>query len=82
MSKPKFEFLANNAKMDDESGIAIWRYTDQRSTGDVEIVVRQEFTSFRAAHAIDGLIAVAFTAGESCGFARCQDGVLDALKRG
>ena len=82
MSKPKFEFMANSAAPEDESGVAVWRYTDERRTGTVEVVVRQEFQSFRAAHAIDGLLAVAFNAGEACGFARCERGVLAALKRG
>lgn len=82
MEKPSFQFTANNTKPDDESGVAVWRYTEQRRTGDVEVVVRQEFASFRAAHAINGLIAVAFTAGEACGFARCERGVLDAMKWG
>ena len=82
MGKPKFEFMANSAAPEDESGVAVWRYTDARPSGDVEIVVRQGFPSFRAAHAIDGLIAVAFNAGEACGFAHCERGVLEALKRG
>lgn len=80
--KPKFEFMANSAAPEDESGVAVWRYVDERVTGDVEVVVRQEFPSFRAAHAIDGLIGVAFIAGEACGFARCERGVLEALKAG
>lgn len=80
--KPKFEFMANSAAPDDESGVAVWRYIDERRAGDVEVVVRQEFASFRAAHAIDGLIAVAFNAGEACGFAHCERGVLAALKAG
>jgi hypothetical protein len=82
MWKPKFEFMANSAAPEDESGVALWRYTDERRTGTVEVVVRQEFASFRAAHEIDGLIAVAFHAGEACGVAHCERGVLEALKRG
>lgn len=80
MSKPKFEFLANNTAPDDESGVAVWRYTEERQSGDVEVVVRQEFTSFRAAFAMHGLIAVAFVAGEAEGYAHCERKVLSSLK--
>lgn len=80
MSKPKFEFFANNANRDDESGVAVWRYTDERRTGDVEVVVRQEFPSFRAAFAIDGLLSVAFIAGNAEGYAHCERKVFESLK--
>ena len=80
--KPKFEFMAHSSAPDNTAGVAVWRYVDERRTGDVEVVVRQEFPSFRAAHAINGLIEVAFNAGEACGFARCERGVLEALKAG
>jgi hypothetical protein len=80
MTKPKFEFLANSAAPSDESGVAVWRYTDERRTGDVEVVVRQEFPSFRAAFAMDGLIAVAFAAGEAQGYAHCERKVLNSFK--
>ena len=66
--------------MDDESGVAVWRYTGKHRSEDIEVVVRQEFPSFRAAFAIDGLIAVAFIAGEAQGYAHCEHKVLDSLK--
>ena len=78
--KPVFEFSANSTAMADESGVAVWRYTDERRSGDVEVVVRQEFPSFRAAFAMDGLIAVAFAAGVAHGHAHCERTVLNALK--
>ena len=80
MSKPKFEFLANNTALDDESGVAVWRYTDPMRDNNTEIVVRQEFPSFRAAFAMDGLISVAFVAGEAQGYAHCERKVLESLK--
>ena len=80
MSKPRFEFVANSAAPGDESGVAVWRYTDARRAGDAEVVVSQYFPSFRAAFAMDGLIAVAFTAGESEGYAKCESKVLEALR--
>ena len=80
MSKPKFEFRANSAAPDDESGVAVWRYTEERRTGDVEVVVRQEFQSFRAAFAIHELLEVAWEDGESEGYALCERKVLAALK--
>ena len=80
MSKPKFEFLANNTALDDESGVAVWRYIDERRSGDVEVVVRQDFPSFRAAFAMDGLIAIAFVAGEAQGYSHCERKVLNSLK--
>ena len=80
MSKPKFEFLANSTAPDDESGVAVWRYTDDRRTGDVEVVVRQEFPSFRAAFAMDGLLSVAWADGEAQGYAHCERKVLESLK--
>jgi hypothetical protein len=79
-TKPKFEFTANTTELDDESGVAIWRYTDERRSGDVEVVVRQEFPSFRAAFAMNGLIALAFVAGEAHGYAHCERKVLESLK--
>ena len=80
MSKPKFEFLANSADQGDESGVAVWRYTDERRTGDVEVVVRQDFQSFRAAFAMNGLLAVAWADGEAEGYAACERKVLGALR--
>ena len=80
MSKPRFEFLANNTAEGDESGVAVWRYIDERRSGDVEVIVRQEFQSFRSAFAIDGLIAVSFVAGEAQGYAHCESKVLESLK--
>ena len=80
MGKPRFEFLANNTFGGDESGMAVWRYIDERRSGDIEVVVLQEFPSFRAAFAIDGLIAVAFVAGEAQGYAHCEHKVLNSLK--
>lgn len=80
MSKPRFEFVMNSAAPGDESGVAVWRYTDARRAGDAEVVVRQDFPSFRAAFAMDGLIAVAFTAGEADGYAKCESKVLEALR--
>jgi hypothetical protein len=80
MSKPKFEFTANSAAPDDESGVAVWRYTEERRTGDVEVVVRQDFPSFRAAYAMDGLLAVAWADGEAEGYANCERKVLGALR--
>ncbi len=79
-TKPKFEFTANNTRLDDESGVAVWRYTDQRRSGDVEVVVRQDFPNFRAAFAMDGLISLAFVAGEAQGYAHCERKVLESLK--
>ena len=79
-TRPKFEFTANNTQTDDESGIAQWRYIDQRRSGDVEVVVRQDFRSFRAACAMDDLISLAFVAGETQGYAHCERKVLNALK--
>lgn len=72
--------MANSAEPDDESGVAVWRYTDERRTGDVDVVVRQEFPSFRAAFAMDGLISQAFVAGEAQGYAHCERKVLNSLK--
>jgi hypothetical protein len=81
MSKPKFEFMANSGEPGDESGVAVWRYVETRRGDDVEVIVRQDFPSFRAAFAMDDLIAVAFAHGEAEGYAYCQRNVLDALKR-
>ena len=80
MSKPKFQFLANSTAPNDESGEAVWNYTDPMRDNNTEIVVRQEFPSFRAAFAMDGLIAVAFFAGEAQGYAHCERKVLESLK--
>lgn len=80
MSKPKFEFLANSAAPNDESGVAVWRYTDPLRDNNTEIVVRQEFPSFRAAFAMDGLLSVAWQAGEAEGYANCERKVLGALR--
>mgnify|MGYP000485242075 CR=1 FL=1 len=80
MSKPRFEFLANNASPGDESGTVIWRYTDERRTGDVEVVVRQEFPNFRAAFEMNWLIEVAWADGEAEGYANCERIVLNSLK--
>ena len=80
MSKPTFEFLANNASPGDDSGVAIWRYTEERRTGDVEVTVRQEFQSFRAAFEMNGLLDVAWADGEAEGYANCERIVLNSLK--
>ena len=80
MSKPKFEFLANNTTPDDDSGVAVWRYTDPMRDNNTEIVVRQDFPSFRAAFAMDGLISLAFVSGEAQGYAHCERKVLESLK--
>jgi hypothetical protein len=72
--------MENNTRLDDESGVAVWRYTDERRSGDVEVVVRQDFPSFRAAFAMDGLISLAFVAGEAQGYAHCERKVLESLK--
>lgn len=79
-TKPKFTFTANNPKRADESGVAVWRYIDQRCGVDVEVVVRQEFPSFRAAFAMNELIAVVFAAGEAQGYVHCERKVLNSLK--
>ena len=44
MKKPNFEFAANSENLEDKSGIATWRYTNDR---DVDIVVQQVFQSFK-----------------------------------
>ena len=74
MSKPKFEFLANSALPGDESGVAIWRYIEERGTDDVEIVVRQEFQSFRVAFEINGLLDVLW-AIDTCPVSPCPIGL-------
>lgn len=80
MSKPKFEFLANSTAPGDESGVAVWRYTDPLPDGNKEFVVRQEFNSFRAAWSMDELLAVAWRDGEAEGYASCERKVLGALR--
>ena len=58
----------------------MWRYTDPMRDNNTEIVVRQDFPSFRAAFAMDGLISMAFVAGEAQGYAHCERKVLESLK--
>ena len=77
--KPKFEFRANSAELDDKSGIAVWRYTENRRGEEVEIIVRQSFDTFNAACGINGLIDAAWRIGEAAGYAVCERKVLDAL---
>ena len=80
VSKPTFSFMANSSAPLDKSGVATWRYTEQRHTGEVEVVVRQTFEAFEAAHALNQLVAVAFAAGEGQGYACCERKVLDAMR--
>ena len=75
MSKPKFEFLANSALPGDESGVAIWRYIEERGTDDVEIVgVGSDVTSGDVA-AAEGLDEFCVGAEQFVGLGRC--GVAD-----
>jgi hypothetical protein len=78
--RPRFEFLADSADADNAAGTARWTYTTVRSGEPVEVIVRQRFDSFAAAHAMNELIRVAFEAGGVRGQIRVRDAVLDALR--
>jgi hypothetical protein len=80
MSKPTFEFLANNATPDDESGVAVWRYTEACLGEKFEAVVRQSFPSFEAAMGINEMLAATWKDGEAEGYAACERKVLAALR--
>lgn len=78
--RPKFEFMANSGQAENQSGVAIWRYTDQVRGEDVEMVVRQSFETFAAAHGINALIDAAWRLGEAHGYADCERKVLNGLR--
>lgn len=78
--KPKFEFMANSADAEDKSGIALWRYIDQKQDEDVEVVVRQLFATFEAAYRMNLLIEAAWRIGEAEGYADCEGKVLNGLR--
>ena len=78
--KPKFEFNANSTAESDKSGVAVWRYVDVRRGEDVEVIVRQPFETFEAAHGMNALIHAAWRLGEAEGFGNCERGVLRALR--
>ena len=56
------------------------KHRSQVNTGDVEVTVRQEFQSFRAAFEMNGLLDVAWADGEAEGYANCERIVLNSLK--
>jgi hypothetical protein len=55
-NRPKFEFHANSAAPDDKSGMAVWRYFKLSRGDEIEVIVRQPFGSFAAAHEINAVI--------------------------
>ena len=77
--RPKFEFRAKSADIDDKSGVAVWRYFKAVRGEEVEVIVRQSFDSFAEAHEINALIDEAWRNGEAAGYAHCQRKVLNAL---
>ena len=78
-TQPKFEFHANSAAPDDKSGMAVWRYFKLSRGDEIEVIVRQPFDSFTAAHAINEVIEESWRAGEAAGYANCERRVLNAL---
>ena len=79
MMRPKFEFLANSEANEDTSGVAVWRYMKLKRGEEVEVIVRQRFDSFLAAHEINNMLDEAWRAGEAAGYDDCQRKVLAAM---
>ena len=74
-----FEFHSNSTEESDKSGVAVWRYVESRRGENVDVIVRQTFETFEAAHGISLLIDAAWRLGEAEGFGNCERGVLRAL---
>lgn len=76
----QFSFIANNTSAEDESGTARWVVPVwHRGEWDTE-TTDIEFTTFRDAHRMNGILSEVWKAGEAEGYADCERKVLSALR--
>jgi hypothetical protein len=80
MSFPQFSFIANNAKLDDRSGIAAWKYEVWDCGEWMNARHDAPFPTFLDASYMNQVIQAAYQRGLAEGLHRMEAKILDALK--